>query len=122
MIFTGGRGGGRGGSRPRRDDDGHDDTIGGEENAEKKAPVTYVPPEPSENENDMYDGVSEGINFCSYETIDVQVDGDNCPKPITSFDDAGLRDLVLSNVKKSKYTKPTPVRQFIEKITLNETN
>lgn len=38
--------------------------------------------------------------------------GENCPKPIKSFEDAGFRPLVLENtIKKSGYTKPTPIQK-----------
>lgn len=37
--------------------------------------------------------------------------GENCPKPITSFETAGLRPLVLENIQKSGYDKPTPIQK-----------
>jgi probable ATP-dependent RNA helicase DDX4 len=40
-----------------------------------------------------------------------QVSGENVLRPIDSFETAGLRPFVLNNVKKSGYTKPTPVQK-----------
>lgn len=33
------------------------------------------------------------------------------PQYITSFEQAGLRDLLLQNIKRSGYLKPTPVQK-----------
>jgi probable ATP-dependent RNA helicase DDX4 len=41
----------------------------------------------------------------------VQVSGENVLPPIDSFESAGLRPFVLGNVRKSGYTKPTPVQK-----------
>ncbi len=37
--------------------------------------------------------------------------GDNVPKPISAFADANLRSLLLENVEKSGYRKPTPIQK-----------
>lgn len=47
--------------------------------------------------------------FC---VIMLQVTGENAPRPIKSFEEAGLRPLVLENVKKSGYNKPTPIQKY----------
>lgn len=44
--------------------------------------------------------------------IEVNVSGDKVPDPITSFENSGLRPLLLENVKKSGYTKPTPIQKY----------
>lgn len=41
------------------------------------------------------------------------------PPPITSFETVGLRDLLLENIKKSDYTKPTPIQKQAIPIVLN---
>ena len=41
-----------------------------------------------------------------------QMSGSNAPEPISSFESAGLRDFILQNVKRSGYTKPTPVQKY----------
>jgi superfamily II DNA/RNA helicase len=40
-----------------------------------------------------------------------QVTGENVLPPIDSFENSGLLPHVLGNVRKSKYTKPTPVQK-----------
>lgn len=42
----------------------------------------------------------------------LQVSGDNAPKHINAFEEAGLRALLLENVKKSGYSRPTPVQKY----------
>ncbi|KAG8312575.1 putative ATP-dependent RNA helicase ddx4 [Homalodisca vitripennis] len=41
----------------------------------------------------------------------VSVSGNNVPEPIRDFNSAGLRPFVLENIRKSGYTKPTPVQK-----------
>lgn len=53
-----------------------------------------------------------GINFDKYDEIEVRVSGENAPRPITTFEDSGLRTILLENIKKSGYTKPTPVQKY----------
>ncbi|XP_045501788.1 ATP-dependent RNA helicase vasa [Colias croceus] len=97
----GGRGGGRGSG---------DEAPEGEE--EKKAPVTYVPPEPTENEQEIFGStISSGINFDKFDCIAVKVTGENPPRPIDSFETANLRKYVLDNILKSGYRKPTPIQK-----------
>lgn len=52
-----------------------------------------------------------GINFDKYDNIEVNVSGENVPEPMEHFEASGLRSIVLENVKKSGYTKPTPVQK-----------
>ena len=40
-----------------------------------------------------------------------QVTGKDVPQYITSFEEAGLRPLLLQNIKNSGYVKPTPVQK-----------
>jgi len=42
----------------------------------------------------------------------VKVTGENKPKPISTFRDAQLRDLILQNLKKCNYDKPTPIQKY----------
>jgi len=51
------------------------------------------------------------MNFEDYENIQVKITGENTPKPINSFDEAQLRKLILENLKKCKYDKPTPIQK-----------
>lgn len=38
--------------------------------------------------------------------------GDNPPEPIESFETSGLTSFLLDNIKKSGYTKPTPIQKY----------
>lgn len=83
----------------------------GEENKPKKQ--TYVPPDPTEDENEMFNsGLACGKNFDKYDSIEVKVSGQgDIPKPIQSFEQSGLRPHIISLIKKSHYTKPTPIQK-----------
>lgn len=41
-----------------------------------------------------------------------QVSGENVPKPINSFEECNFSGLLLDNIKKSGYSKPTPVQKY----------
>lgn len=71
----------------------------------------YVPTETTEDS--LYsDGISSGINFSKYQHIPCRVTGNNICDPIRSFQDSGLRPILLDNVKRSGYTTPTPVQRY----------
>ena len=55
--------------------------------------------------------IHSGINFAKYESIKVNVDGENQPEPIAKFSEAGFCGLLASNVKRAKYETPTPVQK-----------
>ncbi|XP_077293860.1 ATP-dependent RNA helicase vasa [Arctopsyche grandis] len=95
----GGYAGGRGGGRER-----------GGDGSEKPREI-YVPPDTDDSE--LFEaGISTGTNFDNYYHIRVQVSGENAPEAIESFAKSGLRPLVLENVKKSNYLKPTPIQKI----------
>ncbi|EDW11775.1 ATP-dependent RNA helicase vasa isoform X2 [Drosophila mojavensis] len=109
----------RGGDERRhrdRDGDGGDmnnnrDDVG-EEGEKQKAREFYIPPEPTNDETEVFStGISSGINFAKYDNIPVKVTGENVPPPIKSFDQARLRGSVLENVVKSGYVVPTPIQK-----------
>ncbi|XP_046817473.1 ATP-dependent RNA helicase vasa [Vespa crabro] len=101
-----GRGGSGGGSRGGNKE-------GDEDSKEKTKTEVYIPPDVSTDEKSLFEnGVQQGINFKKYDQIEVCVSGDNVPQWIESFEDAGLRKYILSNIQKSKYTKPTPVQKY----------
>ena len=56
--------------------------------------------------------VATGINFAKYEDIKVQVKGENVPKNIEKFSDAGFAPLLKSNIQRAKYSCPTPVQKY----------
>ncbi|CAK1552496.1 unnamed protein product [Leptosia nina] len=103
-------GGGRGGSRMGGDDGGFNPE--GDDETKKPAPVTYVPPEPTENEDEMFgSSISSGINFDKFDCIAVKVTGENPPRAIDSFESANLRKFVVDNILRSGYKKPTPIQK-----------
>ncbi|XP_053686042.1 ATP-dependent RNA helicase vasa-like [Sabethes cyaneus] len=119
----GGRGGGRGGfsgGDDNGDDNGYrprggDNDFGGDDVDQIKTDKPrelYIPPAPTEDEDEIFgSSISSGINFDKFDEIKINVTGENPPKPIVSFAESGLRDYLLGNVRKSKYTKPTPIQK-----------
>ncbi|KAG7190503.1 hypothetical protein KM043_006604 [Ampulex compressa] len=101
--------------RGENDFDGRDSGRGGgrdHENSDKPREV-YIPPEQPTDEQSLFgNGIEVGINFDKYDDIDIKISGENIPAPIESFEHAGLRNIVLENIRKSGYTKPTPVQKY----------
>ncbi|KYQ48261.1 ATP-dependent RNA helicase vasa, isoform A [Trachymyrmex zeteki] len=123
----GGRGGGYGKNRGDDDNDGEnrrrrrndDESKEGDDKEPKKREI-YIPPEQPDDENSLFgNDVTMGINFAKYDDIEVKVSGENGPRPIQSFDQSGLRTILLENIKKSGYTKPTPVQKYAIPIVMN---
>ncbi|CAB3231703.1 unnamed protein product [Arctia plantaginis] len=107
----GGRGGG-GSDNGGRNSGGGDRNEGSPEDPEKKPPVTYVPPPPTEDENEIFSStISSGINFDKFDHIAVKVSGENAPRAIDSFETANLRKYVVDNILKAGYKKPTPIQK-----------
>ena len=42
----------------------------------------------------------------------MSVSGDDAPSPIESFESAGLRKILVDNVTKTGYLKPTPIQRL----------
>nr|ACJ64200.1 vasa [Halocynthia roretzi] len=82
----------------------------GENNSDR--PPIYVPPPPPEEEKLMYSTVQTGLHFDNYDTIPVEVTGENPPGGISSFDEADLPETVRQNIRKANYKKPTPVQKY----------
>ncbi|ESN91783.1 hypothetical protein HELRODRAFT_108526 [Helobdella robusta] len=79
----------------------------------KKPPTTYVPPEQTLDENQMFESICKGINFDKYEDIPVDCTGQNPPQnPISSFEDCAIHATLKSNVVKAKYDRPTPIQKW----------
>ncbi|XP_025263684.1 ATP-dependent RNA helicase vasa [Camponotus floridanus] len=98
-------------NRRRRGND-NDGREGNNEDEPKKR-ENYIPPELPNDESSLFgNDVSMGINFDKYDDIEVKVSGENAPRPIQSFNQTGLRTILLDNIKKSGYTKPTPVQKY----------
>ncbi|CAL1273984.1 unnamed protein product [Larinioides sclopetarius] len=86
----------------------------------KPKPPPYIPPDPAEDADSLFQGVPTGINFSKYDGIHVDVSGSNAPPPIDSFENSGLNQHLLSNIEHSKYTKPTPVQKYAIPIILQK--
>ena len=56
--------------------------------------------------------VDTGINFSKYDDIKVVVKGENIPKTMEKFADAGFSPLLKSNIQRAKYSSPTPVQKY----------
>lgn len=78
---------------------------------EGKDVEVYVPKELSADK--LYSqSIHTGINFDKFEKIPMTASGDNPPAPIASFEAAGLRKILLDNIEKTGYLKPTPIQRL----------
>ena len=80
-------------------------------NEEGETKEMYVPKADGDASELYSAGIASGINFDKYDSIPVSVTGDNKPSAIKSFTGAGLRPILVENVTKSGYKKPTPVQK-----------
>ncbi|SCU82855.1 LADA_0C08328g1_1 [Lachancea dasiensis] len=55
---------------------------------------------------------SSGINFDHYDDIPVEASGNEVPEPISEFTSPPLDSLLLDNIMKARFTKPTPVQKY----------
>lgn len=55
---------------------------------------------------------SSGINFDNYDEIPVEATGENVPECITEFTTPPIDELLMSNIKLARFTKPTPVQKY----------
>lgn len=91
--------------------DGEEDGGGdGTDFKDEKPREFYIPTEMDESEI-FGNGISSGINFSKYDNIPIKVTGNNPPNVITTFEQSGLSDFLMNNVKKSGYTHPTPIQK-----------
>ncbi|KAL5240072.1 hypothetical protein ACI65C_007482 [Semiaphis heraclei] len=81
---------------------------------EKPVRSTYIPPEPNENDESIYeDGISSGIHFEKFNDIEVKVNGKNIPEPIESFETLNnVSEKLMENIKKCNFLKPTPIQKY----------
>ncbi|KAK3245908.1 DEAD-box ATP-dependent RNA helicase 52B [Cymbomonas tetramitiformis] len=75
---------------------------------------------PAEGDAEIFGGENTGINFDAYEDIPVETSGENVPLPISAFDDVttDLPREIIENIRRCKYTKPTPVQRHAIPISL----
>jgi len=81
-----------------------------------KPKPTYIPPEIDDND---FIGCEVGIHFNKYEKIEVNVSGDSVPKHIESFNNSGLREVLVEKLAKCNYTTPTPIQKYAIPIIIN---
>jgi len=62
---------------------------------------------------------NQGINFERYDDIPVEMSGEECPHPINDFSTSMLSEVLLANVNRSKFLKPTPVQKYSIPIVLD---
>ena len=80
-------------------------------NEEGETKEMYVPKADGDAAELYSSGITSGINFAKYDDIPVSTAGDNVPSAIKTFTGAGLRPILVENVTKSGYKKPTPVQK-----------
>eukprot|EP01083_Nonionella_stella_P203253 741821_1 len=56
--------------------------------------------------------ISQGINFKDYDSIKVQISGQNAPKPCHHFDKSDLCSILINNINLCKYNTPTPIQKY----------
>jgi probable ATP-dependent RNA helicase DDX4 len=93
-------------------------TIVGEDGTEREI---YVPADVKDDDLfSQQSTISSGINFEKYDKIPINVDGENVPAGIRSFEESPLRQLVKDNVGKSGYKVPTPIQKHAIPAILNK--
>ncbi|CAE1321294.1 DDX4 [Acanthosepion pharaonis] len=80
-------------------------TLGG-----SRREAAYIPPPPPEDEETIFKCVPTGINFSKYDEIPVEVSGRAAPANMLSFE-SHFKGLLLTNIHRAKYDKPTPVQK-----------
>lgn len=81
----------------------HNGSIGKNPSPDHNRMYTQPPP--------MMTTVSSGINFDNYESIPIDVKGENVPTPIATFREANLNPYIQECVDMCGYVKPTPVQK-----------
>lgn len=82
---------------------------------------TYIPNEPDEDDESIYNaGIHCGINFKKLNE-DVKVTGPNVPKKMETFETYDyISEILMENIKKCKFTKPTPIQKYTIPIILSD--
>lgn len=111
--YGGGGGGGYGyrgyGSRGGRGGGGG----GWDRYAHQEEKDPFAESEASKEEADnLFGGENTGINFDAYEDIPIEATGRDVPNAIATFEDVDLGPSLMSNIRRCKYTKPTPVQRY----------
>lgn len=117
MCYVGGgRGGGRGGRGGRGgggNRDGGEGSGFGEGGGDEKPREIYIPPEPTQDENEMFQsGIVAGNNYQLLSDMEVKVSGENIPQSAKRFSETGLRPILLENVERCGYKMMTAVQKW----------
>jgi len=83
----------------------------GPDSSRENTNTNYVPEQEDPEEELFTHGVSSGINFSRFENIDINVTGSDAQPKVSSFQSANLHPILLKNVMRSEYQKPTPVQK-----------
>jgi probable ATP-dependent RNA helicase DDX4 len=112
--FSGGDRNNFGAQRSERD--------GNNEGGEPERRERYIPEEIEDNETNLFHNIATGVNFEKQSKIPANLSGSGTDdiKPIDSFAEAKLSDLLLENIKKSNYKTPTPVQRYAIPIILKK--
>lgn len=95
---------GRGGGRYGRGNGGH---RGGGEYRRPPTDDPFKGAGPDETK-----AVTTVIDFGAYEDIPVETSGKDVPPPIDGFDERTLGPVLIQNVRKCGFSKPTPVQRY----------
>lgn len=60
----------------------------------------------------VFGNENTGINFDAYEDIPVETSGHDVPPHVDTFEQLELGEALMSNIRRCKYTKPTPVQRY----------
>lgn len=78
---------------------------------DSRRPPADDPFKTSAGQNDITQNNS-AIDFGAYEDIPVETSGRDVPPPIDGFDERTLGPVLIQNVRKCGFTKPTPVQRY----------
>jgi ATP-dependent RNA helicase DDX3X len=67
----------------------------------------------------IFEAENTGINFDAYEDIPVETSGHDVPPPVNTFAEIDLGPALNENIRRCKYTKPTPVQKYAIPISLH---
>lgn len=102
----------------RRDYDSRDDRREEEDcsraEVNEKGYHGSLDPDPS-FEKELFDfsqHVTEGINFDNYDSIPVEVSGQDTPEVIDSFDNEAIPESLHDNILRCQFKRPTPVQKY----------
>jgi hypothetical protein len=67
---------------------------------------------PAPQSDAVFGKENTGINFDAYEDIPVETSGHDVPAHVDTFEELDLGEGLMANIRRCKYTKPTPVQKY----------